>query len=390
MNGNYSTLTGTTRATASAAGSGTEPTLEVRQQPFALRCLAPLAMRGFSWRGLGAVVAFCAVYGAVLSTSPTTGGAPDSVAAYLVGLARALMCYVPVFVVVSIAANFAPKRRVPRAVVLGLVVLIAVAIAYVAITALQQLLLASHFPQSGHFSPLPLVMTCWLGLAICLAHEGDLQAAQTLSDEAEYQLNLGRQLSEAQLQVLQSQIEPHFLFNTLAHVRRLYRTDPSAGRAMIQYLSHYLSDALPALQETGIPLSTDLELAAAYLNIQQIRMGPRLAFTIDVPAALGETQVPPMMLTTLVENAIKHGLSPLPEGGHVRVAARTKGDDVVIEVSDTGQGFHASIGGGVGLANIRARLEVLHGTIAQLSLWEATPRGVTATVIVPMRHALPR
>ena len=388
MNGDHSTLAGAL-TTPRRAESGTEPTLPMEQRAFGLRRLAVTAMQGFSWRGFGAVIVFCVVYGAVLSTSPTTGGAPDSIAAYLVGFARALMCYVPVFVVVSIAANFAPKRRVPRAVALGLILLVAVTISYLVITALERLLLTSQFPQSPHFSPLLLVMTCGLGLAICLAHEGDVQAARTLSDEAEYQLNLGRQLSEAQLQVLQSQIEPHFLFNTLAHVRRLYRTDPNAGRAMMRHLSHYLSAALPALHEPGIPLSVDLELAIAYLNIQQIRMGPRLAFTIDVPAATGETHVPPMTLTTLVENAIKHGLSPLPEGGHVRIAAQVQGDSVVIEVSDDGHGFHASIGVGVGLANIRARLEVLHGTVAQLSLWEATPRGVTATVVVPRRSALP-
>jgi len=390
MNGNRSTLAAAALATPRAAESGMESALAMAPRTFALRRLAGLALEGFSWRGLGAVVVFCAVYGAVLSTSRTTGGAPDSMAAYLVGFVQALMCYVPVFVVVSIATNFAPSDRMRRTIVLGLIVLVAVAIAYAGITALQQLLLSSNFPQSRHFSPLPLVTTCWLGLAICLAHEGDLQAARTLSDEAEYQLNLGRQLSEAQLQVLQSQIEPHFLFNTLAHVRRLYRTDPDAGRTMMRHLSHYLSAALPALRETGIPLSVDLELAAAYLNIQQIRMGPRLAFALDIPASLGETRVPPMTLTTLVENAIKHGLSPLPEGGHVRVAAQADGDRVVIDVSDNGRGFHATIGGGVGLANIRARLEVLHGTLAQLSLCEATPCGVTATVIVPMRIARSR
>jgi LytS/YehU family sensor histidine kinase len=229
----------------------------------------------------------------------------------------------------------------------------------------------------------------WLGVAIGLMQERDKVAEQALHDEAEQKLDLGRQMSEAQLRVLQSQIEPHFLFNTLAHVRRLYQTDPRAGRAMMRHLSSYLGVALPAMREIGIALGQDLELAVAYLNVQQIRMGTRLTFEVDVPAKLRDARIPPMTLTTLVENAIKHGLSALPEGGTVRIDARLHADTLNIQVSDTGQGFQASLGPGVGLANIRARLEMLYGTAAQLSLSQNAPRGVTATIVVPMRLADP-
>jgi LytS/YehU family sensor histidine kinase len=195
-------------------------------------------------------------------------------------------------------------------------------------------------------------------------------------------------MSEAQLQVLQSQIEPHFLFNSLAHVRRLCQTNPTAGRAMLRHLSRYLSASQPALRESGIALGQDLELAIAYLNIQQIRMGSRLAFEIDVPTQLREARVPPMMLTTLVENAIKHGLSPLPEGGAVRIGAQRNGDTLAIDVSDTGQGFQTNVGSGVGLANIRARLAILHGGAGQLSLFQNSPHGVTARILVPIAKAV--
>ena len=104
---------------------------------------------------------------------------------------------------------------------------------------------------------------------------------EALQDEAEHQLNLGSQMSEAQLQVLQSQIEPHFLFNSLAHVRRLYHTDSNAGRSMLRHLSSYLSATHTAMRESGIPLRQDVELAVAYLNIQQIRMGSRLTTPIQ-------------------------------------------------------------------------------------------------------------
>jgi sensor histidine kinase YesM len=223
----------------------------------------------------------------------------------------------------------------------------------------------------------------WIGLGIHLFREREDAAEQALHDELERKLLLERQASEAQLQMLQSQIEPHFLFNSLAHVRRLYRTDPATGRAMLRYLSSYLGAAEPLIRERGITLGQDLELAVAYLNIQRLRMKERLEFDVDVPHAIRPTIVPPMMLTTLVENAIKHGLSPLPEGGKVRIRAREDGGYVCICVADTGQGFQASLGSGVGLANVRARLSVLHADAASLSLSQGTPHGITATVVVP-------
>jgi LytS/YehU family sensor histidine kinase len=116
-------------------------------------------------------------------------------------------------------------------------------------------------------------------------------------------------------------------------------------------------------------------------------MGPRLTFEIDVPAEMREARVPPMTVTTLVENAIKHGLSPLLEGGTVRIGAHRGGDALMINVVDTGQGFQANLGVGVGLANVRARLAMLYGAAAQLSLSQNAPRGVTATIVVPGRFA---
>jgi sensor histidine kinase YesM len=233
-------------------------------------------------------------------------------------------------------------------------------------------------------SPLPLLVVAWIGLAIHLLKEREDAAEQALHDEIERKLTVERQSSEAQLQLLQSQIEPHFLFNSLAHVRRLYQTDPAAGRAMLRYLSSYLGAAQPLIRERGVTLEQDLQLAIAYLNIQRIRMGRRLGFDIDVPDALRSAIVPPMMLTTLVENAIKHGLSPLPEGGRVCIAARRGAGCVRILVSDTGQGFKANLGAGVGLANVRARLAILHADAASLSLAQSAPRGITATIVVPI------
>lgn len=347
---------------------------------------AARSLQGLTWGRFGMLIAFCAIYGALLSINPETGGAPQLVAAYLVGVIAALTYFSPVFLVVTVAASFAPRHPVARAGVLGLTAVVGLAIGYYVMQGVTDLLIGWQVAPVGHASPVPLVVTSWLGLAIYLLQERDQTAAQAVHEELEYQVNLDRRMSEAQLQLLQSQIEPHFLFNALAHVRRLYRIEPRAGRTMIRHLSRYLGAALPALRETSIGLGHDLELAITYLNIQQIRMGQRLAFDVDVSEEARQARVPPMMITTLVENAIKHGLSALPEGGSVRIAARANGHLLSIQVSDTGQGFQENLGTGVGLANIRARLAILYGTNAQLLLSQNVPRGVTATIVIPLHR----
>ena len=192
-----------------------------------------------------------------------------------------------------------------------------------------------------------------------------------------------QQMDEARLSMLQAQIEPHFLFNTLANVRRLYQTEPSAGGSMLQNLMRYLAVALPQMRASDSTLGREATLTESYLEIQRTRMGRRLAFEIDVPASLRDIAIPPMMLITLVENAIKHGINPLSEGGFVRVGAQLTDGQLCLQVADSGQGFTKTSGGGTGLANIRARLAGLYGRAARLTLAVNTPRGVTATIVLP-------
>lgn len=222
-----------------------------------------------------------------------------------------------------------------------------------------------------------------LGAAVYVFHVRSIEAEYAAQREEIRRIDLERQMGEARLQVMEAQIEPHFLFNSLANVQRLYQTDPSAGRAMLRQLSRYLSAALPRMRETDATLGRELELTTAYLSVQQIRMGRRLAFDIDVPDALKAAPIPPMMLTTLAENAIRHGLAPLPEGGYLRISAQAEGGTLRLQVADTGRGFEAHAGAGVGLANIRARLQGHYGASARLALTRNSPRGVTATVVLP-------
>ncbi len=200
---------------------------------------------------------------------------------------------------------------------------------------------------------------------------------------------LAQQMDEARLQMLQAQIEPHFLFNTLANVRRLYQTDAAAAESMLKNLMGYLAVALPQMRAVDSTLGREAALTESYLAIQRIRMGRRLTFDFDIPESLREAPMPPMMLLTLTENAIKHGLNPLPEGGFVRVSARVAGGQLRLQVADSGQGFTKSSGGGMGLANTRARLAAMYGPAAQLSLGLNRPRGVIATISLPYATAVP-
>jgi signal transduction histidine kinase len=224
------------------------------------------------------------------------------------------------------------------------------------------------------------------GLAYWLfssTREDELARAQLADAECRRQA-LQAQMMEAHLSALQAQIEPHFLFNTLANVKRLYETVPAQGREMLSSLINYLRAALPSMRQSGSTLERELELARSFLTILKMRMRERLDFAIDNQPGLASARVPPMVLPTLVENAIKHGLSPLPEGGRIDIRAHREGEDLVVEVSDNGAGFSGSGGSGVGLANTRSRLAALYGGRAGLELARGSPRGVVARVRLPL------
>ena len=196
---------------------------------------------------------------------------------------------------------------------------------------------------------------------------------------------LDNQMIETRIKMMEAQIEPHFLFNTLATVKRLYRTEPIGGVRMLERLKSYLKAALPQIRH-GIPtLGSELELVRAYLEILQIRLGSRLDFAIDAPTETLTAPFPPMVLITLVENAIKHGLNPMPAGGRIEIEVFSAANAVVVEVRDNGVGLHVTAGAtgaGMGLTNIHERLKALYGTDASLRLLQREPSGVIARVVV--------
>jgi hypothetical protein len=194
-------------------------------------------------------------------------------------------------------------------------------------------------------------------------------------------------VKRARLQLLRAQIEPHFLFNTLATVRMLVRHDRTAAVEMIDNLMRYLSEALPTLRQDESLLSEELQLVGAYLRIHQIRMGTRLSYELLVPEHLGTERIPTMLLLTLVENALKHGINPAIEGGTINVSAAREKAALVLKVTDTGDGLAVTEGHGMGLANIRARLSMLYGDGAILSLARNASQGMVATVSIPMAQS---
>jgi sensor histidine kinase YesM len=219
------------------------------------------------------------------------------------------------------------------------------------------------------------------------AHQRDTE--RRVHRERLARVEIERQMAESRLQLLQAQIEPHFLFNSLASVKRLYERDAGSGRALLRNLGEYLRVASRDGRKREVRLGDEILLAQSFLAIFRVRMGERLRVRIDVPAELESALLPPLMVGTLVENAIKHGIGPRAAGGTVSLAARRRGQWLEIEVGDDGVGFRARTGHGIGLANIRARLETIYGDAGELDLVANAGGGVTATLRVPFRAAAP-
>jgi hypothetical protein len=230
-----------------------------------------------------------------------------------------------------------------------------------------------------------------VALKVIMNTQRKAQAKVAVAQEATEQEALKRQLTEARLTTLQAQVEPHFLFNTLASVEHLIEVDPARASQMQKSLIQYLRAAMPHMRETSSTMGREAQLARSYLEILKFRMEERLEFSVNVPAGLASAEVPPMMLLSLVENAIKHGLEPKPAGGRVDVQAEIMHGKLHVTVADTGLGYNpgksTTRGTGVGLANIHERLAMLYSGKAQLTVTYNTPTGTLCTLELPYRVA---
>lgn len=196
--------------------------------------------------------------------------------------------------------------------------------------------------------------------------------------------DLERGRIEAQLKLLQAQIEPHFLFNTLANLDALIAADPPRARVMLGHLNDYLRATLASARKDRNSLAEEFALLRNYLEVLGIRMGARLKYELILPDALAQVPVPPMLLQPLVENALRHGLEPKVEGGSVNVSAREERGRLILEVADTGSANQGSGGGGgVGLANLRERLAAAFGAAAHAEAGVNAAGGFTVTLTLP-------
>jgi hypothetical protein len=232
-----------------------------------------------------------------------------------------------------------------------------------------------------------LLILALLAMKALVGGKKRAEAETMTANAAAERESMQRQLSETKMQMMQAQVEPHFLFNTLASVEYLIETDPPRASAMQRSLIQYLRAVLPQMRDNAVVtnLGREADMVKAYLNLLKMRMEERLTVDMQIPEGLRNAAFPPMMLQSMVENAIKHGLECKPEGGTLRIVAEVASGKLRVIVSDDGVGFGVmpSDGTGLGLPTIRERLKLLHGDQGQLHISANTPSGVVATIEVP-------
>jgi signal transduction histidine kinase len=209
-------------------------------------------------------------------------------------------------------------------------------------------------------------------------HRAGLEAQRRQAAEARQGEALAR------LAMLQAQIEPHFLFNTLANVQSMIEREPRTAARMLDHLNRYLRSSLGRTRAPSSTCREELELIEALLAIAEIRLGGRLRYTLDLPQELRRARLPPLLLQPLVENALKHGIEPAVGGGEVAVECAKQNGELLLRVRDTGLGFPEGAPPGVGLSNVRARLTSLYGPDGHLALYRNEPRGTIAEIRLPL------
>jgi signal transduction histidine kinase len=190
--------------------------------------------------------------------------------------------------------------------------------------------------------------------------------------------------TQARLALLQAQIEPHFLFNTLANAQSVIESDPQMAKSILDHLNQYLRVSLGRTRRSTSSLGDEVSLISELLAIAELRLGSRLRYVIDVPAELRAARLPPLLVQPLVENALRHGIEPAVSGGEVRIEARREGDSLRLRVTDTGVGLNAGSPERIGLGNVRGRLASLYGEGGRLALYGCEPHGVVAEITLPL------
>jgi sensor histidine kinase YesM len=339
------------------------------------------------WRRVRTVLVMCLVFSAVFRVLWLQ-------APYLVVLGRILIVGYAALMAFELAARWPANlpawltRWVLQVLASALVVPLAAFAAYSLTTlSLQWWRDGDYLSGFGSLTFLGLLIAPWISVAALLRQIRGEAARQALAFELE-RSEFERQALEARLRLLQAQVEPHFLFNTLANVRELVDAGSAQASSVLGSLIGYLRAAVPRLHEPASTLAQELELVRSYLEVMHMRMPDRLQFSLHADDAALALKLPPMSLLTLVENAVRHGIDPAEDGGRIEVRARVCGSRCHVQVTDTGMGL-ASAGSslGTGLTTLRERLQLVFDGDAQLHLSANEPHGVCADLDIPAQRS---
>jgi two-component sensor histidine kinase len=360
----------------------------------AMAIAAPSAeLRGLpsvlAWRRLRFTLIVSTVFGLLISVGSTTATPIVVLRAWIVGMAVLL-----VFGLFERRPRRLPKwlaRWVLQLIGIVFIVPIAAALAYSVTT-------GGH-PDFAHNQPrvvgyaqltfMGILFAPWIALGAIIRQRDDFARDQALAFQLE-KSELERKALDARMRLLQAQVEPHFLFNTLANVQALIDAGSPQASSVLKSLIAYLRAAVPRMHETSTTMFRELQLVRAYLEVMHMRMPDRLQFELRIEEAAAKLQCPPMTLLTLVENAVRHGIDPSEEGGRIDIHVQLRNGRCIVRVSDTGVGLqHTGKGLGTGLSTLRERLQLAFGGDAQVRLTEIEPHGVCAELEFPARKESP-
>jgi hypothetical protein len=351
--------------------------------------VAPAKPRGFalilSWPRLRFTLLVSAVCGLLLgmhNESPT-----------LIVVARAVIVGLAVLMAFGLFEQW-PRRR-PRGLARAVLQLVGIVVAIPPAAVLAYVLTSGGDPQFeddkrkrglGTLIFTSLLFAPWIAVGAMIKQQDAFAREQALAFELE-RSELERKALDARLRLLQAQVEPHFLFNTLANVQALVDAGSPQASSVLASLIAYLRAAVPRMHAQATIMEQEVELVRAYLELMSMRMPDRLQFELHIDKEAGGLQCPPMTLLTLVENAVRHGIDPSETGGSIRIDVRRKDGRCLVRVADTGVGLKVTGRGlGTGLSTLRERLQLAFSGDAQLRLTEVEPHGVCAELEFPARE----